>query len=318
MDKYVKIDGGYGRCIAATGAVEIFAKTEKEKGNNVYVVTGFPQVFNGMEEIEKIYPFPGTPFIYENGISKGEFFEPEPYNDVAYYKDEKHLATVFNKLLNGKEEYVEPKIIFSENELIQAQMFIENKKKEMGKKIVLLQPWGSTGGIVYKEEGKEQKVMVDESYRSMGTGFVKKLAEKLIEEGYMVILVKAGHQALVAGTIMLTDQTPNGMQPIDIRKMIALIPYVDGIVCCDSFLHHASAALGTPVPTVVLWAGTNSKNLGYEKQVNITSWKKCEYEPNRIPHDRDYYINKNKGSNEFKLEVIDEIIEHLKEGKKNG
>jgi ADP-heptose:LPS heptosyltransferase len=101
-------------------------------------------------------------------------------------------------------------------------------------------------------------------------------------------------------------------QNTDIRKVCALIPYVDGIICCDSFLHHASAALGSPVPTIALWAGTSEKNLGYPNQTNIHSWKETEVEPNRIPHDHDYYVHKNKGSNEFKLEEIEKIIEALK------
>ena len=100
-------------------------------------------------------------------------------------------------------------------------------------------------------------------------------------------------------------------QNVNLRKIIALIPFVDGIICCDSFLHHASASLGSPVPTVVLWAGTNESHLGYKEQCNIHSWKKCEYEPNRIPHDHEYYIHKNKSSNEFKIEMIEEVINNL-------
>jgi hypothetical protein len=54
--------------------------------------------------------------------------------------------------------YFTDKYNLTENELIQAEMFITGKKKESGKKIILLQPWGSTGGVVYKEENGEQKV----------------------------------------------------------------------------------------------------------------------------------------------------------------
>lgn len=303
MDKYIKIDGGFGRCIAATGAVELFAKNELEKGNKTFIVTSFPQVFNGLDFVERVYPI-GTPYLYEEHIKLGDFFEPEPYNDVSYYKEEKHLAQVFNKLINGLDEYVEPKITFTDNELEGAKQFADSVHKT-GKKIILYQPWGSSGGKIIKSENpsEELKVLQDESYRSFGTEFAKKLCSKLIEENCEVFVVKTDDQ--------MGFKDAKTFQNGDIRKITALIPYVDGIICCDSFLHHASAALKSPVPTIVLWAGTNEKNLGYPNQVNISSWKKTEQEPNRIPHDHDYYVHKNKGSNEFKFEIIDEIIKNI-------
>ena len=298
MDKYIKIDGGFGRCIAATGAIKEYAKNSKDK---VFVVTSFPQVFSGIEEIARVYP-QDTPYLYEEHISKGEFFEPEPYNNVSYYAEEKHLATVFNKLLNGKDEYIEPLLVMTDNELESAKQFVEEVHKT-GKKIVLYQPWGSSGGKPINN-APEPGIAQDESYRSFGTEFAKKLCSRLQTENYEVYVVKTGDQ--------LGFKDAKTFQNMDVRKICALIPYVDAIICCDSFLHHASAALGSPVPTIVLWAGTNEKNLSYPNQINIKSWKKTENEPNRIPHDHDYYVHKNKGSNEFKLETIDTILEALK------
>jgi len=147
MDKFLKIDGGIGRCIAATGVIENYAKNELEKGNKTFIVTSFPKVFNGLEGIERIYPIVvisenkviAPPYLYEDYISKGEFIEPEPYNDFSYYKDDKHLVTVFNKLLNGKLEYISPKLILTDNELLEAKTFIENEKTKTGKKFLLYQ-----------------------------------------------------------------------------------------------------------------------------------------------------------------------------------
>jgi len=302
---FVRIDGGIGRCLTATGAVKQFA--EQHKNDEVNIVTGIPFCFEGLQGIERIYPI-GTPFLYEDNIKKGDYLEPEPYNDSAYYLEEKHIATVFNKLLNGKEEFIQPILNLSENEKVIGKATVEQEEKKTEKKMILIQPWGSSGGRVVQEKDKEATAMIDESYRSFGIEFTKKLCAKLVEEGYIPYMVKTNDQL---GFKECMGFDSNQVYP---RQIMSMIPYVKGIISCDSFLAHASAALGTPVPTVVLWAGTSSKNLGYKEHLNIESWKKTEQEPNRIPHDHAYYVNKNKGSNEFKLEEINKIIKHLKGG----
>jgi ADP-heptose:LPS heptosyltransferase len=90
----------------------------------------------------------------------------------------------------------------------------------------------------------------------------------------------------------------------DVRKVIAILPFVDMVVACDSFIHHASASLGTPVPTMVLWGGTSEKNLGYESQINVRTHNVEMVEPNRVPHDRSLYVNANRMCNEFSIEEV--------------
>jgi len=285
MDYYVKIDGGIGRCVAATGAVDLFAKKQAEQGNKVFVVTGLPFVFEGLESVERVYPI-DAPFLYEDHILKGEFLEPEPYNNSKYYKEEKHLASVFNYLLNGVDEFVEPFLTLNENELASGKEFVKNKRN--GKKVLLLQPWGLFGG---RQVGPEE-IAEDESFRSLKKDFVKKLVEDLKEE-YTILVVKDRGQAGFKDT--------EEFSPPNIRGVFSAIPFVDAIICCDSFLHHAAAALKTKAKVVVLWGGTSEKNLGYVSQENIrkNNFSEMVFEPNRIPHDHSYYVKKNKGCNDF-------------------
>ena len=302
MNKFIKIDGGYGRCIAATGPIKEYAKNSKDK---VFVVTSFTEVFEGIDGIERVYNI-GTPYLYEDHISKGEFIEPEPYNHYMYYKDDKHLATVFNYLLNNKDEFIQPFIDLTETEQIEAKQFIEQMKKENDNKpIIFIQPWASSGGYL----AEENKVKPDETFRSIQFEFGKRLTSKLIEKGYLPFIIKAGNQVGFEGCKTFNN--------LPIRKQIALIPYIDGVICVDSFMHHAVAALGNPVKTVVLWGGTNPKNLSYKDQHNILPWKTPLYEPNRVPHDHAYYVTKNKGVNDFKLEIINEIMGVFENGGNN-
>ena len=282
-----------GRCVASTGAVALFASTHKTS-----VVTTNPYVFQGLPNVERVYPI-GTPFLYEDKISKGIYLEPEPYNDVSYYGEEKHLAQVFNKLLNGADEMVQPILNLTENELGEAKGFIQ--KQRDGKGIVLIQPFASSGG----KPIAQGKVKTDESYRSFGYDFAKALTDALDEAGYKVVWIKTPDQIGYPKAGAFNNGIP-------MRGIFALIPHVDGIICCDSVLHHASAGLGNPVPTVVLWGGTNPKNLSYEGQENIVPNPRGYFEPNRIPHDHTYYLDKNKGINEFSPDLIPSIVAKMK------
>ncbi len=297
---YLRVDGGIGRCIAATGAVKQFAINHPK--DKTYVVSSFHYIFENIDELERVYNI-GTPYLYEDHISKGIFLEPEPYNNFKYYKDEKHLATTFNFLLNQSDEFVKPIINLTENELTEGKQFVEQMRKENNKKIVLIQPWGSQGGLLVDKD----KVKIDESYRSFGWEFGKKLNDKLLSENYLPFLIKTPNQ------VGFKDSKTFNNLPV--RKIIALLPFVDGIIACDSFLHHAAEAVNASCPTVVLWGATNPKNLAYDNQSNIVSWKTPLFEPNRVPHDHAYYVGKNKGVNEFKLKEIDTIVEVLSNGK---
>jgi hypothetical protein len=282
--KIVNVNGGIGRIICATGAIAKLAEDE-----DVSVLTSTPNLFQGLG-CERVYPL-NHAYLYEDIMKDNELLEPEPYNRMDYYRDEKHLCQVFNKLINGVDEMVMPKISLTKNELIEAKNLIGDKK------VILYQPWGSMGGFC--TTGKIEDVKDDDSHRSLGTQFAKKLYLELIKN-YTVYVIKGDNQVGFGGC-----QT---FQQADIRKIIALIPYTKAVIGCDSFLHHAASCFDTK--TIVLWAGSNEKNLGYEKQVNLREHK-CEFAPMRISHSNEYYLDKNKNSNEFSDSMITKVMENL-------
>lgn len=299
MDIYVKIDGGIGRVISATGVVDEFARRQREQHNRtVNVVSSYPQLCNGLPHINRCYHI-GMPYLYEDYILKGEFLEPEPYNNHLYYKENEHLATVFNHLLNGERVFIPPRLVLTDNEKAEAKQSIADLRKQHGKKIMLLQAWGSQGGIPLGPD----EVAADESYRSFGFQFYQALVAHYKSE-YLLLNVQGsvnnGKQDMPQ--FVMRDTIP-AFNP-DVRKVLAIIPHVDVIVACDSYLHHATAALGNPVPTIVLWGGTDERNLGYEGQTNIRTVPTTLFEPNRVPHDRAFYVSKNKGCNDFDLELV--------------
>jgi ADP-heptose:LPS heptosyltransferase len=203
--------------------------------------------------------------------------------------------------------------VLTENEITEAKHAVEDLRKN-GKKVMVVQPWGSQGGIPLPDGHSR----ADESYRSFPWAFYKEFAEHFAKD-YTILSVQANvivnNQAV--GQYTMKDTVPFNNQ--DVRKVIAVLPYVDVVVACDSFIHHASAALGTPVKTIVLWGGTSEKNLGYDGQVNLRNARKpFGFEPNRVPHDHSLYVNKNKGISDFVLEDVKKAVEteKPKRGKK--
>jgi len=278
MDYYVKIDGGIGRCIAATGVVLKFQERQKKLGNTISVISSMTLPFDGLG-IERVYPLE-TPYLYEDFLIKGEYLEPEPYNSSRFYRDNLHISQVFNLILNGSDEYLAPKMVLLPNEEVFAREFVEGLRKKHKKKVLLMQAYAGTGGTK----------IPDESFRSFSEGSISELVDNFSKD-YTILFIRSGTQATCSDTIPITEK--------DIRRIFALIPFVDVALCCDSFLHHAIAALGNPIPTVVLWGGTSEKNFGYEGQINLRKKEIGLVEPNRIPHAHNYYVTKNLGCNDF-------------------
>jgi ADP-heptose:LPS heptosyltransferase len=59
---------------------------------------------------------------------------------------------------------------------------------------------------------------------------------------------------------------------LPLRKIFGIIPFVNKIVCIDSFVQHAAAAFNKQ--SIVYFGGTSPKVLGYSCHQNI-SQEKC-------------------------------------------
>lgn len=303
MDWFLKIDGGLGRSIASTGAVEKYVERKNSEGDRVFVITGYPFVFDNIDGIERVLNF-NHATLYEDYISKGEYVEVEPYNYSGHFRDLKHVSCAWNYLLNGDDGFLEPKLVLTDNELEAGKKWVENVKKKDGKKVLLMQPFGMAGGYVQGCESvcKEAKPVFDESYRSLVMDNINGLVTKLSED-YTIFVVKDQRQVEVKDTFSLTENP---------RLLFAISLFVDGVIACDSMLQHVCKAVKTKCPVVVFWGGTNPKQFGYEDFLNLEKDFNRVVEPNRLPHDHSYYLRKNKDCNVFSEEFEEKAVDYLR------
>ncbi len=283
MNRIIQIDGGIGRCIAFTGALRHLK--EKYPKDKITILTSVPEIFYNNNDIDKVYPL-NTPYLFENVIQKGHYFKPEPYNMYEYYVEDKHISTCFNKEMTDDDLFVKPIINLTEKEKKEAQLWVSKQPRP----IILFQPHGMHGG----------KGLPDMTYRSLTDEFAEKLGKEM-QKKYDIYIVKSQDQKGIKDL-----KTFNGLS---IRQIIALVPYVHGIVCCDSFMQHACGAFGKKA--IVFWGATIPENLGYETNVNILPKKKRIRIPNRLPHNYLDVENINKGVNEFGDEEIKRVMEEL-------
>lgn len=277
--KIINVNGGIGRVIAFTGILETM--TEKP-----IIVTGFPDVFKNNPHVGRIYGEHHA-YLWEDVISKGDYSNPEPYEMKEYYADKKHVALCFNKLITGEEKYLPPKLYLSDDETSPAKKFIASQEKP----VVLLQCWSSTGG----------RGEIDTSLRSLDPVFADKLY-KALSEKYTVFHIRGQDQINMEGA-----KTFDNTQ----RQIMALLPFVKAVVCIDSFLQHACAALDRPA--FVFWGGTREENFGYPIHNNYRKHKLNTWYPLRMPVDASKFYEENKTVMDFDDEDIVECVKWVDE-----
>jgi hypothetical protein len=249
------VSGGIGRNIFATAVIRNLKKAYPNK--RIFVICGTQEVFFNNPNVNRVYSFNTVQHLYEDYIFKNDdtcIVEVEPYRHPDYMNNNMHIVKAWCDLLNIECDSIVPELYFTVNESNMAKAYLS----KFNKPLVLLQHIG--GAIPQKADDKMQAIASELNMyrRSLREETTQKIVDQLIADGYAVGSVQADTQFQPKNTEKI--QFP-------IRAIMALIPHVDSIICIDSFLQHACAALNKKA--LVLWAGTNPEKLGYELHTNL-------------------------------------------------
>ena len=289
--KYVlfQINGGIGKCIAATAICSAIKKKYPER--ELIVVSGYPEVFLNNPNVKKSYAFGNISYFYQDYIEGKEIevLVHDPYLTTDGIKESKHLIEIWCDLYNLPYNNEKPELFITQRELDAYQSQVK-----VDKPIMIMQTNG--GGDVNKPYSWA---------RDLPTSLVLPIIEEF-RNYYAIVHVRREEQISYQNTIQLTG---------NLRHILAVTMLSEKRLVIDSFLQHALAALN--LPAVACWIVNTPKLFGYDLHTHILA------NPFTVqPELRNAYLQKfNIGGddmefpykNEREIFDVDAIIKALKQ-----
>jgi hypothetical protein len=259
ITRLFQIDGGIGKCIAATAVCAAVKKQYPD--DTLIVVSGYPEVFLGNPHINYSFQMGNLAYFYSTYVEGKEIkaMLHNPYLEENYFQEKKHLIEVWCDMFDIKYSGEKPEMFLTQRELDFFQ-----KKYTSDKPIMVMQTNGGAS--------------VDIKYswaRDLPSAAVTKVID-VFAETHNIVHIRRDDQIGYAKTTPIHA---------GLREILALTLLSDKRFLIDSFLQHGCAALN--LPATVCWIANSPKVLGYELHDNILA------NPfTKTPELRQAYINK--------------------------
>lgn len=239
----LQIDGGIGKCIASTAVIKAIKK--KYPSDNIYVISGYADVFLNNPNVTKSFQYGSLNYFYTDYIENKDalMMVHNPYLEIDYVQEKKHLIQIWCEMNDLKYDGEMPEIYMTKRELD----FFQNKYKT-DRPILLMQTnGGGSNEIKYSFA------------RDLPSCVVTKVIDHFIPT-HNIVHIRREDQ------ISYPKTTPISA---GFREILALTMLSDKRLLIDSFLQHACSALN--LKSTVCWITNNPKVLGYESHDNIQS-----------------------------------------------
>jgi hypothetical protein len=244
MIQYVifQIDGGLGKSIMATAILKAIKK-EYQKAN-IIVITGYPDVFIGNPNVNKVLHYQQAVGLHKNYIQNKntKVFITDPYSTSDYITESNHLLKIWCELYGLNYNGELPEIFLSKGEKEYFTPFYK-----LDKPIMAIQPNG--GG-----EGQPLKYSWT---RDLPVLVVNEIVN-YFKNDYAIVHIKRDDQLIYENTISALDNW---------RSIAIMLTMSSRRLLIDSSSMHVASALN--LPSVVAWIGTNPFVFGYDIHTNI-------------------------------------------------
>lgn len=238
------LQGGIGKHIAATAVAEAITKQYPDR--RLIVVCPYPEIFLNNPFIYRVYKSTATQYFYADFIKDKDviFLGNEVYQSNEYVAQNKHLILSWCEMLGVKYNGENPRLFLNQSEIFNAL----KKFNRENRPLLVMQTNGGgigDGGPIYSWA------------RDIYPFFAQDLINSLKDKYHIMHVAREDQQ-----TFQNAEKVSGS-----IRELFALLTISTRRLLIDSFLQHASAALG--LPSVVLWIGTDPNKLGYNLHKNI-------------------------------------------------
>lgn len=245
MNIVLVVNGGMGKSIFATAVCRAIKRNSPED-SKLYVVTGFPEVFSGIDSVEMAFGHGQEHYFYEKYMREDTIVHAhDPYLDTAHIHGSEHVIETWCRMVGVPYSGEMPEVSINSRE----DVFYTNKYK-FDREIMVIQTNG--GGAAPN----------DLKY-SWARDIPSCVAEAVISEfskQYQIVHVRKEEQISYANTVSLSDSY-KGIAHVIRRSSKRLF--------MDSMCQHISSSLGKR--STVLWIANTPKVFGYELNDNLVA-----------------------------------------------
>lgn len=237
-----QIDGGLGKSIMATAILKVIKKEHKKA--NIIVVTGYPDVFIGNPNVNKVLHQQQAVGLYKSYIQNKDtkVFLSDPYHTSDFITESNHLLKIWCDSYGLKYNGELPEIFLSKGEKEYFAPFYK-----LDKPIMAIQPNGGAVGQPLKYSWT----------RDLPASVVNEVVSKF-KNDYAILHIKRDDQLTYENTIGALDSW---------RSIAIMLTLSTKRLLIDSSSMHIATAL--KLSSVVGWVGTNPKVFGYDMHTNI-------------------------------------------------
>lgn len=281
MRAILTINGGMGKSVFATALCKGIKKANPN--STLCVVTGYPDVFSGLEYVDMALSHGQEHYFYDKYISDGDFvlFAHEPYLVTEHVKAQEHVIQSWFRLCSIPYDGESPEVSINRRE----SMFFSNKYAPRRPYMVIQ----TNGGGASEQDLKYSWA------RDIPASVVNSVISEFSGD-YDIYHVRKENQIPYEGTIPVHETY---------KGICWLIANSDKRLFMDSFCQHAAAAMGKK--STVLWVANSPRVFGYDAHDNILA-----AEETRKPDRRNSYLSKYNISgalNEFPYNDEGEIFD---------
>jgi ADP-heptose:LPS heptosyltransferase len=236
------IEGGLGKSIMATAILKVIKKEHKKA--NIIVVTGYPDVFIGNPNVNKVLHQQQAVGLYKSYIQNKDtkVFVSDPYSTSDFITESNHLLKIWCDIYGLKYNGELPELFLSKGEKEYFAPFYK-----LDKPIMAIQPNGGALGQPLKYSWT----------RDLPASVVNEVVSQF-KDTYAILHIKRDDQLTYENTIGALDNW---------RSIAIMLTLSTKRLLIDSSSMHVATALN--LPSVVGWIGTNPKVFGYDMHTNI-------------------------------------------------
>jgi hypothetical protein len=238
------IEGGLGKSIMATAVLKAIKKEYKK--SNIIVITGYPDVFIGNPNANKVFNHQQAINLHKNYIENknAKVFITDPYSTSDFITESNHLLKIWCDIYGLTYNGELPEIFLSKAEKEYFAPFYK-----LDKPIMAIQPNGGAVGQPLKYSWT----------RDLPMSVVNDVVDNF-KNDYAILHIKREDQLMYENTIGALDSW---------RSIGIMLTLSEKRLLIDSSSMHIASALN--LPSVVGWIGTNPFVFGYDIHTNIVA-----------------------------------------------